>query len=45
MCGITEDLWVRVGVHLGSALCPYLFFVVMDEVTKVIQGTMVYVIY
>jgi hypothetical protein len=38
MCGETEDFEVGVGVHQGSALSPYLFSVVMDEVTKEIQG-------
>lgn len=36
-CGETEDFRVRVGVHQGSALSPYLFSVVIDEVTKEIQ--------
>jgi len=38
MCEETEDFRVRVGVHQGFALNPYLFFVVMDEVTKEIHG-------
>jgi hypothetical protein len=37
-CGIREDLNVRVDVHQGSAISPYLFSVVMDETTKDIQG-------
>jgi len=34
LCGVTKDFNVGVGVHQGLALSPYLFFVVMDEVTK-----------
>jgi len=45
VCGETEGFKVRVGVHQGSALIPYLFSVVMDEVTKKIQEeVMVYVV-
>lgn len=36
--GVTQDFNVRVGVHQESVLSPYLFFVVIDEVTKEIQG-------
>jgi len=32
-----EDFKVRARVHQGSALSPYLFSVVMDEVTKEIK--------
>jgi len=38
ICGVTEDFKVGVGMHQGLALGPYLFLVVMDEVTKQIQG-------
>jgi len=38
MCKVTEDFNVGVGVHQGLALSPYLFSVVMREVTKEIQG-------
>jgi len=38
MCEETEDFRVRVGVKQGSALSPYLFSVVTDEVTNEIQG-------
>ena len=34
LCGKTENLRVRVGVHQGSALSRYLFSLVMDEITK-----------
>ncbi|KAL4104538.1 hypothetical protein QTP88_019833 [Uroleucon formosanum] len=37
MCVVTEDFKVRVGVHQESALSPYLFSVVMGEITKEIQ--------
>jgi len=32
------DFRVGVGVHHGSALSPYRFSVIMNEVTKLIQG-------
>lgn len=38
LVGETEDFRVRVGVHQGSALSPYLFSLVMDEITKSVQG-------
>jgi len=34
MCLETEGFRVKVGMYQASALSPYLFFVVMDEVTK-----------
>jgi len=37
MCEETKKFRVRVGVHQGFALNPYLFSVVMNEVTKEIQ--------
>lgn len=43
MCGKTEDFRERVGVHLHSALNPYLFSVLMDKITKEIQSVLVYV--
>jgi len=39
MYGITKDFNVR--VHQGSAFRPYLFSVVIDEVTKEIQDEVV----
>jgi len=47
MCGETEGFRVKVGVHQGSALSPYLFSVVMDVVIKKYSWryTMVYIIY
>ena len=34
----TDDFPIRIGLHQGSALSPYLFALVMDEVTRNIQG-------
>ena len=36
--GETDDFPIRIGLHQGSALSPYLFALVMDEVTRDIQG-------
>jgi hypothetical protein len=36
--GDTNDFLINIGLHQGSALSPYLFALVMDEVTKDIQG-------
>uniref|UniRef100_A0A8I6YAQ5 Reverse transcriptase domain-containing protein n=1 Tax=Hordeum vulgare subsp. vulgare TaxID=112509 RepID=A0A8I6YAQ5_HORVV len=36
--GDTDDFSIRIGLHQGSALSPYLFDLVMDEVTRDIQG-------
>ena len=36
--GDTHDFPIKLGLHLGSALSPYLFALVMDEVTRDIQG-------
>jgi len=36
--GNTTDFSINIGLHQGSALSPYLFALVMDEVTKDIQG-------
>ena len=33
-----DDFPIRIGLHQGSALSPYLFALVMDEVTRAIQG-------
>jgi len=33
MCEETENFRVRVGVHQESTLSPYLFSVIMDEIT------------
>ena len=32
--GLTEDFEVRVGLHQGSALSPFLFAIIMDVLTK-----------
>ena len=32
--GLTEDFEVRVGLHQGSALSPFLFAIIMDMLTK-----------
>ena len=34
----TDDFSIKIGLHQGSALSPYLFALVMDEVTRGIQG-------
>jgi hypothetical protein len=34
----TNDFPINIGLHQGSALSPYLFALVMDEVAKDIQG-------
>jgi hypothetical protein len=34
----TNDFLINIGLHQGSALSPYLFALVMDEVTRDIQG-------
>ena len=37
-CGdITSDFSITIGLHLGSALSPFLFVMVMDELTRAIQ--------
>ena len=36
--GDTDDFPIRIGLHQGPALSRYLFALVMDEVTRVIQG-------
>ena len=34
---ITSDFSIRIGLHQGSALSPFLFAIVMDELTRGIQ--------
>jgi hypothetical protein len=34
----TNDFPINIGLHQASALSPYLFALVMDEVTRDIQG-------
>ena len=36
--GNTTDFPINIGLHQGSALSPYLFALVMDEVTRDIQS-------
>jgi hypothetical protein len=36
--GDTNDFPINIGLHQGSALSPYLFTLVMDEVTRDTQG-------
>jgi hypothetical protein len=36
--GDTNDFPIDIGLHQGSPLSPYLFDLVMDEVTRHIQG-------
>ena len=35
--GVTNDLFIGTGLHQGSALSPFLFTLVLDELTKGIQ--------
>jgi hypothetical protein len=34
----TNDFPINIGLHQGSALSPYLFALVVNEVTRDIQG-------
>jgi hypothetical protein len=36
--GDTNDFLINIGLHQGSALSPYLFALIMDKVTRDIQG-------
>jgi hypothetical protein len=36
--GDTDDFPINIGLHQGSAFRPYLFVLVIDEVTSDIQG-------
>lgn len=36
--GETNNFPIKIGLHQGSALSPYIFTLVMDEITKDIQG-------
>ena len=36
--GDTDDFPIRIELHQGSALSPYLFTLVMNEVTRDIKG-------
>ena len=36
--GDTDDFLIMIGLHQGLALSPYLFVLVMDDVTRDIQG-------
>ena len=35
--GITNDFSITIELHQGSALSPFLFVIVMDELTRAIQ--------
>ena len=34
--GITNDFSITIGLHEGSVLSPFLFVIVMDELTRAI---------
>ena len=36
--GETDNFPIKIGLHQGSALRPFIFALVMDEITKDIQG-------
>jgi hypothetical protein len=36
--GESDTFHIKIGLHQGSALSPYIFTSVMDEITKDIQG-------
>ena len=36
--GITSDFSITIGLHQKSALSPFLFAIVMDELTRAIQN-------
>ena len=35
--GITSDFSITIGLHQGSTLSPFLFVIVIDELTRAIQ--------
>jgi Reverse transcriptase (RNA-dependent DNA polymerase) len=35
--GESDTFFIKIGLHQGSALSPYIFTLVMDEITKDIQ--------
>ncbi|XP_026396068.1 uncharacterized protein LOC113290700 [Papaver somniferum] len=36
--GVSNDFPIKIGLHQGSASSPYLFALILDQVTKDIQG-------
>lgn len=40
LTGKTSEFPITVGLHQGSTLSPYLFALVMNELTRYIQGCM-----
>ena len=38
--GVTNDFTVGMGLHQGSAVSPFLFTLVMDEITRGIQDAL-----
>jgi len=36
--GITSDFSITIGLHQGFALSPFLFVIVMDELTRAIRN-------
>ena len=43
--GITSEFSIAIGLHQVSTLSPYLFALVMDELTKSIQEEVLWCIY
>jgi len=35
--GATEEIHIKIGLHQGSALSPFLFIVILDEISEKIE--------